>query len=332
MIFDKFKKTYLSFLLVFTILPSIVLGYSDYIIPGGENIGIELKSKGIMIVGLYKINNTYPAKDAGLKVGDMIIEVNGEPIPSIDKLIESINNNSHNKKVPVKYIRNNETNSTILKLHKDEFNVLKTGLYVKDSITGIGTLSFIDPQSKKYGALGHEIIEKTSGQMIEVKEGKIFKSFVNNIDRSEIGVPGEKNAKFFSNDIFGNVLKNTDKGIFGKYTSNFPNKKLYKVAKPTDIELGPAKIFTVVKGTEVGEYNITITKINNNANQKTKNIMFEIVDGELISATGGIVQGMSGSPIIQNEYIVGAITHVVIDNPIKGYGIFITNMLEETTN
>ncbi len=332
MIFSKIKKTCLTFLLALVMFPNFVLAYSEYIYPGGENIGIELNSNGIIIVGLYKVNNIYPAKEAGLKVGDIITEINNQPITSINNLVASLNKASFNEQITLKYRRNDEIKTTVLKLRKDNNDILKTGLYVKDSITGIGTLSFIDPETKLFGALGHEIIEKTSGKLIEIKDGKIFETSVSNVERSEIGTPGEKNARFFSNNIFGKVIKNTDKGIFGNYTYALPNKKLYKVANPTEINLGHAKILTVLKDAEIREYDIKITKVNNNINQKTKNILFEITDDELIKTTGGIVQGMSGSPIIQEEYIIGAITHVVVDNPIKGYGIFITNMLEEAEN
>lgn len=331
MISSKFKRACFIFLLAISLIPSIVLAYSDYIIPGGENIGIELNSRGVIVVGLYKVNDVYPAKEAGIQVGDIIVEVNDEPVTTINKLVEHINASNDNK-IKLKFYRNNELKSTVLDLHADENNVLKTGLYVKDSITGIGTLSFIDPNSKLFGALGHEIVEKTTGKIIDIKDGKIFETSVNNIERSEVGSPGEKNAQFFANNIFGKVLENTDKGIFGNYISELPNKKLYKVANPNEIKIGPAKILTVLKDDIIGEYDIVITKINNNSNQKTKNISFEITDKELIKTTGGIVQGMSGSPIIQDENIVGAITHVVIDNPIKGYGIFIINMLEEAEN
>lgn len=332
MIFSKIKKTCLTFLLALVMFPNFVLAYSEYIYPGGENIGIELNSNGIIIVGLYKVNNIYPAKEAGLRVGDIITEINNQPITTINNLVASLNKASFNEQITLKYRRNDEIKTTVLKLRKDNNDILKTGLYVKDSITGIGTLSFIDPETKLFGALGHEIIEKTSGKLIEIKDGKIFETSVSNVERSEIGTPGEKNARFFSNNIFGKVIKNTDKGIFGNYTYALPNKKLYKVANPTEINLGHAKILTVLKDAEIGEYDIKITKVNNNINQKTKNILFEITDDELIKTTGGIVQGMSGSPIIQEEYIIGAITHVVVDNPIKGYGIFITNMLEEAEN
>lgn len=332
MFFKNFKKTCIAILLTLLIIPSCAFAYSDYIIAGGENIGIELNSKGVMVVGVYKVNNSYPAKDAGLKVGDVIVSINNQTINSIAELVENIDRQTTNKNILVEYSRNNEKKTTQLSLYKDTDNVYKTGLYVKDSITGIGTLSFIDPKTKSFGALGHEIIERATGKILEIKNGKIFDSTVTGVERSENGNPGEKNAKFNSNSVKGQISENTSRGIFGTYTQEFPNKKLYKVAKPSEIQLGDAKILTVLKDTNIKEYAIKITKISNNLSQKTKNILFEITDEELLSITGGVVQGMSGSPIIQGEYIVGAITHVVIEDPTKGYGIFIINMLEEAEN
>jgi len=149
---------------------------------------------------------------------------------------------------------------------------------------------------------------------------------------SENGVPGEKNARLNANEITGTIDENTTQGIFGDYTNTLPNKKQYKVAKPNEIHTGKATLMTVLNGTEVKEYEINITKINNNMSQKNKNILFTITDSELLEKTGGIVQGMSGSPIIQDEKIIAAVTHVVVNDPTRGYGIFITNMLEEAEN
>jgi len=330
--FKKIKKALTIILLTLFIIPLNVSAYSDYIIAGGQNIGIQLNSKGIMVVGLYKVDNSYIGKDAGLKIGDSIVSINDKDVTSIAQMVDAINNASDKTAIKVGYNRNGNQNSAILNLHKDEDGVYKTGLYVKDTINGIGTLTFIDPNTKLFGALGHEIIEKTTGQKIEIKDGKIFKSEVTGIEKSEDGNPGEKNARLFSNNVYGNVNENTTSGIFGKYSSSFSSEKLYKVANPSDISKGEAKILTVLDDNQVEEYNINILKINTNNNQHTKNILFEIVDEELLEKTGGIVQGMSGSPIIQNDYIIGAVTHVVVDDTTRGYGIFITTMLEEAEN
>lgn len=325
MIMKKFKKSLTFLLLVFTMFPNIAFAYSDYLIPGGENVGIEVRSKGVLVVGLYEVNNTSPASKAGIKIGDTIIKVNKDTVSNIEELTEKIKNKTN---VQLTYLRDQKQYETKLELITVE-GVSKTGLYVKDTITGVGTLSFIDPNTKLYGALGHEITESNTGMMLEVKSGNIYKSSVLNIERSENGNPGSKIADLKLENEQGNIKENTIKGIFGEYTSELPNKKQYKVAEKENVKIGKATILTVLDGSEVKEYNINILKINYS---DTKNILFEITDDNLLEKTGGIIQGMSGSPIIQGDYIIGAVTHVVVDNPKRGYGIFITNMLEEAEN
>ena len=329
MFFKKFKKSFLLLLLSLYIIPINVFAYSDYLIAGGENIGIEINSKGVMIVGVYKVENTYPANEAGLKVGDIIVSINDKNISSIDDMVTEINEHKTEGTIKIGYKRDDLLKNTNLKLYKDEAGVYKTGLYVKDSISGIGTLTFIDPESKIFGALGHEITEKSTGKILEIKDGKIYESNVTSIDSSKNGVPGEKNAEFNYEKVNGTIVENTAQGIFGNYTGDIDGREKYQVANPNEIQKGSAKILTVLEGKTIKDYNIEITKIDNNLKQKTKNLVFEITDQELLNKSGGIVQGMSGSPIIQNDKIIGAVTHVVVDNPKKGYGIFITNMLEE---
>ena len=323
------KKSFKKILLLLTlfIIPFNVLGYSDYLIVGGENVGIKLNSKGIMVVGMYSIDNSYPAKEAGIKVGDVITSINDEKVSNVYDMSSKLSN-CLDDNIKIGYVRNDIEKYTDLKLVKTG-NKYKTGMYIKDNITGIGTLTYIDPNTKVFGALGHEIIEKSTNKILDSDNGSIFNSTVTSIKSSTNGSPGEKNAKLETDDTKGTIFKNTNHGIFGNYTATLPDKKLYKVAQTKDIKLGNATILTVLKDKNIGEYDIKITKINDTSNN-TKNILFEITDQELLKETGGIVQGMSGSPIIQGEYIVGAVTHVVIDNPSTGYGIFITNMLEES--
>ena len=328
MYLKKIKSKILLLILIIMIFPIQVLAYSEYIIAGGENIGIELNAQGTLIVGTYKINERNPADEAGLRIGDMITEINNASVSNIEEMLEKIGTS---ETITLSYIRGNKKYSTTLNLIKDNNDILKTGLYVKDSITGIGTLSFIDPNTKLYGALGHEIIEKSTGQKLEIKDGKIYNSTVTSITPSNNGSPGEKNARYDSEIVYGNVNENTSSGIFGYYTDDIPNKKLYKVATANDIKTGSAKILTVLDDNQVKEYNINIISLSKE-DKNTKNILFEITDPELLEKTGGIVQGMSGSPIIQGDYIIGAVTHVVVDNPKRGYGIFIVNMLEEAEN
>ncbi len=330
MFFKKIKNNILL-TLIFTLLiiPNYALAYSDYIVAGGENIGIELNSKGVIIVGTYEVNGINPAKEANLRAGDKIIKINDKEVINIEEMLKVIENSSNKSNIKITYLRGNKTNDTSLKLSKSNDNIYKTGLYVKDSISGVGTLTFIDPNTKLFGALGHEIIEKNTGQKLEIKDGKIYSSTVTGITRSDIGKPGEKAARYDSSDIFGNVKENTTSGIFGNYTSTIPDKKLYKVAKEEEVKTGNATIFTVIDGNTIESFAINILRINKST---TKNILFEITDSRLLKNTGGIVQGMSGSPIIQDNFIVGAVTHVVVDDPTKGYGIFITTMLEEAEN
>ena len=323
-----FKKAFLSILLTILLIPSFVFAYSDYIVVGGENIGIELKADGVMVVGFYKVNNEYIASQAGLEIGDMITAIDNQEVNSIYDLTNKIKTSDGN--ITIEFKRDNTTKYIDLQLTKDANNNYKTGIYVKDSVTGIGTLTYIDPNTKLFGALGHEITDSRTGKMLVISGGSIYESKVTDIEPSSNGVPGEKNAQINLEGTQGTIYENTIKGIFGTYTDEIDNSKLYKVAKPEDIKEGKAEILTVLNDDIIEKYEIEITNIN--TNQETKNISFKITDEALLEKTNGIVQGMSGSPIIQGKYIIGAVTHVVVDNPHKGYGIFITNMLEEGEN
>lgn len=326
---NKLQK-FLLFLLI--IIPFNVLAYSDYVIAGGNNIGIEVNSKGILVVGFYEVNGKNIAKDAGFTIGDKIIKINNKEVTSINNMIDLINKNitDSNSKATFIVLRNNREMKLNLKLIKDSNDVYKTGIYVKDQITGIGTLTYIDPNTKIFGALGHEIIESNSNIKIEVKDGKIFKSNITGITKSTDKTTGEKKAKFDDTIKYGTIKENTESGIFGKYTSSYDDSNLIKVGSSDEVVVGPAIIRTVLESNEIEEYNINIIKVNKDSS--TKNILFEIDDEKLKSKTNGIIKGMSGSPIIQNDMIIGAVTHAIVNDNTKGYGIFITTMLEEGEN
>lgn len=315
------KIQLLAFFLLL-VIPNQALAYSDYIIASGDNIGIKLQTQGIIVVGTYDINGVDPATEAGLKAGDIITTINHKNVNSIDEINNIISNNNDNV-ITVGYIRDNNKFQTVLHLKNN-----KTGLYLKDTISGIGTLTFIDPETKTFGALGHEIVNSATGEVAKVFSGNIFTSSITSITPSNNGVPGEKNAALNSKDVIGKIYENTNKGVFGSYHGDMNDNSLYRVANPDKIEIGKAKIRTVLSDNEIEEYDIKILSLKE-TKDNTKNIVFEITDDELLSKTGGIVQGMSGSPIIQGDYIIGAVTHVVVQDPTKGYGIFITNMLEE---
>ena len=303
-------------LLSLLLIPMNVLAYSDYIIPGGETLGIEINSDGIMVIGFYQIDGKFNKGDPVIKSGDYITEVNGIRVNTVDELTDIVEDNVLEGKVEVTIKRNGKEKTSELSLIKDG-EVYKTGLYVKDSITGIGTLSYIDPETKVFGALGHEIIEANTNSLVEIRSGIIFRNYITGIEKSASGVPGSKNAKFYYDTVYGKILKNTNVGIYGLYENEMPDKELYEVGNPEEIKIGDASIYTVLDGENINEYSIEITKIDETSD--IKNISFVINDPELIDKTGGVVQGMSGSPIVQNDKIIGAVTHVVIDNPVTGY-------------
>ena len=315
----RFKKA-LIMLLLLVIMPINIYAYSEYIYAGGESVGIKVNSDGILVVGIYSTSTKI-----NLQVGDIIKTIDNKKINSSNDFIDAIKGKSV---VSVGYIRGNKEYNTDLNIIKEN-GIYKSGLYVKDSIMGIGTLTYIDPETRLFGALGHEIIEKTTGKLFTASSGSIFESTITGITASSKGIPGSKNAKYYTQSVLGTIFENTNKGIFGNYSNVLPDKKLYKVAAFDEIKLGNAKILTVLDGTSVEEFDINIEKINKS---DIKNILFEISDDDLIKKTGGIVQGMSGSPIIQDDKIIGAVTHVIIDNPIKGYGVYIGSMLEEAEN
>ncbi len=324
----KFMKKIFKRLLIgltLTSFPINVWAYSSRVILGGQNVGIRLNMDGILVVGFYKINGEY--NSSRLLVGDYITKVNNIVVKTIPELVEQINKNAKDNSVPINYIRNNKEYNTTLKLEKNNNNY-KTGIYVKDNMLGNGTITYIDPESKTYGALGHYIIDSNTNEAVKINDGNIFKSIITSITKSINGNPGSINTNFVRKDIYGTIEKNTIAGIFGTYNSQFDHSKLIDIAKPEDVNPGKATIYTSLGNNEFKEYEINILRIEKN--NKIKNFYFEINDKDLIAKTGGIVQGMSGSPIIQNNKLIGAVTHVSIDNVESGYGISIINMLEES--
>lgn len=316
---NKLQVLVLSFLLL---LPVNTLAYSNYVITGGETIGIEVNSLGIMVVGFYDVNNKSIAKDAGFMIGDRIFEVNGNEVSNINEMINNVG-----EETDFTVVRDNKTKHIKLKSDRDASGILKTGLYVKDRISGIGTLTYIDPESKVFGALGHEILETTTITKFEIKDGKIYDATVNEIVKSRNGRAGEKNARYDRNNLEGTINKNETSGIYGIYQEDFTDREKMKVGKVSEIKLGEALIRTVVHDNEIEDFEINILNINKDS--ETKNILFEVVSPTLLELTGGIVQGMSGSPIIQDDKIIGAVNYVIVNDTAKGYGIFITTMLEE---
>ena len=310
-------------ILLLVIIPINVFAYSNKVIVGGETIGIEVHSNGVYVVGFYPVNGKNIAEESGFLVGDIIKKINGVNVSDINNLNRILNDeNTYTFNV----LRNNKEYNIKIKL-EEENNVLKTGLYVKDTINGIGTLSYIDPETKVFGSLGHEILETKSYSKFEISDGSIYSSTVNNIKKSTNGNTGEKKADIDKSNEIGNISLNEENGIYGKYIDNYSDREILEVGDINSIKKGLAYIRTVVNGNEINDYYINILNIDEN--NSTKNILFEITDKSLLNTTGGIIQGMSGSPIIQNNKIIGVVNYVIVDNTKRGYGIFITKMLEE---
>lgn len=310
-------------LLILLLMPFFVFAYSEYIIPGGDTLGIEVNSKGVVVVGFYEVNGSYINKK--LSVGDKILRVDKEYVNNTNDLVELIDKYMVNNQVEITFLRKNKEIKTSLDLVVSN-GTYKTGLYVKSSILGIGTLTYVDPETKIYGVLGHSLNMSHTNHKIEIKTGYSYHANVTGFIRSTNGNPGSKNADIDKNAIFGSIDNNTDYGIFGKVNTDLKKNKL-KVGTLDDARLGKAYIRTTNENNEIKQYEIKIIDINKK--DSDKNIYFEITDKELINMSGGIVQGMSGSPIIQDNKIIGAVTRVLVDDVHQGYGISIVTMLEE---
>lgn len=325
----KIKNKLLIFLTILTlIIPIPSFAYSKEVILGGENLGIEIESNGIIIVGFYQVNNKNINLTNNIRIGDKIIKIEDKKVNKIEEMVKEIDVSlKSNKEVKLTLMRNNKEIKTTLQIEKDKTGVYKTGLYVKDKITGIGTLTYIDPNTKIYGALGHEIIEGYSNTKVDIKNGKIFYSEVTGITKSTSKTTGEKEATLNDKDIYGNIKENTNSGIYGTYTSSLNEEQLIEIAENDEIKIGKAYIYTVINENQKEKFEINIIAIEKHT--ETKNILFEITDKKLMNTTNGVIKGMSGSPIVQNDKLVGAVTHAIQKKNNMGYGIFITTMLEE---
>ena len=316
----NFKKRLLILFSLILLFPINTFALSKYLYPGGENLGITIRSNGVLVVGFYETD-----VKSDLKIGDLIVSINDTSVTSINDMLSHIETNNNTIKLDIGFIRDSNLMHTTLNLKRDTNGVFKTGLYVKDSITGIGTLTFIDPSTNRYGALGHSVTDSKTNVRFDVKDGEIFKSVVTNIDKSRDGYAGEKNAKFYFETVYGTIDSNRETGIYGTYKDSYNSKNVLEVASIKDIKIGKAIIRTTLTDNKIEEFEIEVLSVDESG---TKNILFQITDEDLIKRTGGIVRGMSGSPIIQDNKIIGAVTHTVVSNNTKGYGISIIKMLE----
>ncbi|TCS84047.1 SpoIVB peptidase [Tepidibacillus fermentans] len=310
------------------------------VIPGGQTIGVKLKSAGVMVVGEYSIQTEdgktiSPAELAGIRIGDILLKMNGKFLSSVDDVSKLLNQLATEKKsIELELQRAKERIKVkINPVFDTKSQAYRLGLYIRDSAAGVGTLTFYDPKTNKYGALGHVITDMDTQEPIVVREGKILYSDVTSIEKGKNGKPGEKRAIFVDeNNVIGNITKNTPFGIFGvlnqKPLHGLINEPI-SIALPEDVKEGPAEILTVIEDQKVERFKIEITKVVQQKYPATKGMVIKVTDKKLLDKTGGIIQGMSGSPIIQNGKLVGAVTHVFVNDPTSGYGSFIEWMIRD---
>ena len=304
--------------------------------PGGTSVGIKLSTEGVLVVGFSDVETrggteSSPAKIAGLQLGDVLLKVNGKEIQGAKQLGLLIKENNNNL-VNVEFIRQGCKFNKDIELVK-EGEAYKLGLWVRDSTAGIGTLTFYDANSKTFGALGHPITDGDTNTTFTIKDGDLLSASILSVRKGEKGVPGELRGLFVNErSTIGKISINATSGIFGSATKDLINPKFSEpmsIGLRNEVKEGPATIISTVDDEGPKEYSIEIVKLLQQDKSGPKSMIIRVTDEELLSKTGGIVQGMSGSPIIQNNKIVGAVTHVLINKPDIGYGIYIEWMLEE---
>lgn len=305
------------------------------VIPGGMPVGIYLETEGVMVLGTDEITGAdgmrYEPSAHRVKAGDYIVGVNHRKIANKSELIKAVDA-LENEKVVLTIRRNDEEIEVKTEAVRAEKEHYKLGIWVRDNAQGLGTVTFLDANSR-FGALGHGIHDTDTNELLDICEGTLYTTSIKDIQKGENGTPGGMEGIIIYNNynIVGSIAKNTDAGIFGtidRIDTLFTDQTPVKVAAKEEIQKGAATIRCAVEG-KVKEYDIKITDIDDKTDEVNKGIVLEVTDPELLKVTGGIVQGMSGSPILQNGKLVGAVTHVFVSDPAKGYGIFIENMLEQ---
>ncbi len=311
------------------------------VIPGGQSIGVKLNTEGVLVVGHHLVKTAdgdqSPGEKAGIEIGDMITQIDGHEIQRMSEVADLVQvAGDEGRALEIKVKRDQQTQiKELTPLQAEGEHSYRMGLYIRDSAAGVGTLTFYDPISKKYGALGHVISDVDTMKPIIVHDGQIIRSAVTSIEKGSNGDPGEKLASFAQGrDVLGSIEKNSSFGIFGTLDSktklkNDIHDNQMPITLSNHVKEGPAKILTVVNGEDVEEFDIEIVSSVPQREPATKGMVIKVTDPKLLETTGGIVQGMSGSPIIQDGKLVGAVTHVFVNDPTSGYGCHISWMLEE---
>lgn len=308
------------------------------VIPLGKNIGLRLYTEGVLVVGMSEIkgqdNKKYkPYENTGIKEGDTIIAVDNKEINDTDDLIECVNQ-SKGRQMQVKYMKKDEkiitTSMTPAKISDTEY---KLGLWVRDAAEGVGTATFYEPSTGKIAVLGHPITDVDTGNIINISKGEVVTSKIVSIVKGERGKPGEIQGRIGSGQKIGEIIKNTAFGIYGiinqKSNIDISQSEEMEVALRSEIKQGKAYILCELESGKTEKYEIEIEKIYSSNNYDNKSMLIKVTDERLLEKTGGIIQGMSGSPIIQNEKFVGAVTHVLVSDPTQGYAVFGDLMIKQ---
>jgi stage IV sporulation protein B len=332
----KTIKKYLSGLFAAALIsmnvPSaIAVPEERYLVPMGNAVGISLQSEGVMVVGMPEVladgTSSSPARDAGISVGDIITQIGNVHVSSNEELKAELDKISSGP-VSVKVTRGNQVMQFKLMPHVNKEGRCELGLWMRDGIAGIGTMTFYDPKTGLFGALGHSVNDIETGVIIPLRKGSVARSFVTDVVPGKAGAPGQLHGTFNIENALGSLTKNSTCGIFGIMEENDMTRGKTAIPVGYEIKTGPATILSNVSGTSVEEYKIEITRVYTGHEAVGRSMMISVLDQRLLDVTGGIVQGMSGSPIIQNGKIIGAVTHVLINDPTRGYGISINNMLD----
>jgi len=310
---------------------------SKNLVACGNTIGVKIKLDGILVIGISNVASNgqkiIPVRNSGIRPGSIITAVNGKTVEGIEDLTDEIEHSGGN---PIKIaFRSDDVlhEAMVSPVRSSEDDKYHIGLWVRDSTAGIGTLTFYDEKTGRFGALGHGITDIDTGMLMSVKSGEILESDILGVKMSKSGVPGELKGIFTEGTKLGTILSNTEIGIYGKLEQNAMQRikgRTYPVGVRANIKEGPATILSNIDGRKIEEYDILIQRVSRQNLNGSKGMIIKITDERLLSTTGGIVQGMSGSPIIQDGKIVGAVTHVLVNDPTRGYGIFVEAMLRNT--
>ena len=308
------------------------------IIPVGNIAGVKLYTNGVLVVGMSEIEGKdskkyKPYENSGIKEGDTIIKIDEHEIESSKDLVETINR-SKGEEIKVKYIHEDKTKECSMIPVQASNSEYKLGLWVRDSAAGVGTVTFYEPTTKTFGALGHGITDIDTNELINISSGEFITTRILNITKGESGYPGKIQGTIENQKNIGNISKNSKFGIYGKVDNlsslNIDTSKEMDVALRDEINLGKATIFCSLDNEKPKEYEIEIQNIYKENNYDNKSMKIKVTDERLLEKTGGIIQGMSGSPIIQNGKFIGAVTHVLVNSPQEGYAVFGDIMLKQS--